>query len=171
MQTLGVEWVPGDLDKFVASAKRVFGDPPPSGPSKPPKLTVHGIPVEVDRATVANVTNRYSLLDNGMLTQQSGLSRGFRLRDRRLVLPLRYAVGLSEKGEDYLDSLAAAAATAHLPSEFTQRLRNTNSSDNIVAALIGGARIRKDGGGAAFGLRLVSVGQPRCFRRARAAGA
>ena len=141
MHSLGVEWVQGDLAGLLAAAQRTFGGTPDSGAPAPPKLTINRVQIEVDRATVSNVVNRYSILEDSMLAQpRSGLSqRAFVLDGEGSFYPYSMKWDYPRKARTVW---TAPKSPQRLPlslPEFTQRLQNTNSSDNIVAALIGGA--------------------------------
>ncbi|MDG6926799.1 MAG: hypothetical protein JRN09_09645, partial [Nitrososphaerota archaeon] len=140
MHSLGIEWVQGDLAAFLAAANQSVGPRPDSGAPAAPKLTIKRVPVEVDRATLSNIANRYSVLEDAMLAQpKSGLSQtAFVLGAETSFYPYAMRWDYPRKTK----AIWMAKRAQQLPvslSDMMGRLGNTNSSDNIVAVLVGAA--------------------------------
>lgn len=95
----------------------------------------------MDRATVSNLLNRYTILDDSMLAQpRSGLSqRAFVLGGEGGFYPYAMKWDYPRRAKTVSTSQRSQQRLPLSLPEFTQRLQNTNSSDNIIAALIGGA--------------------------------
>lgn len=164
MRSLGVEWVQGDLTQFVSEAKKIFDEVPQSSPAEIQRLSVHGVPIQLDRATVANIAQRFVLLDNNMLESRWGLD------------PRMFVYGNDDSFYPYVRQWdfprrartvwAAPKPQQKLPGslpEFSERWKNTNSSDNLIAVLVGGAGAGKSVAARRVAFDWYQTGNPVVF--------
>lgn len=140
MEKLGITWVKGTVREFVDAAEGIFGDKPTSAPSIVSQFFIHNLPMELERATAANIWRKFRLFDTTFLEPFSrepryfleGIDKSFYPFVARWDFPRKVKLA-------WVNEKSPQAEKLTFDNYLETRSQKGNSSDNIIISLVGSA--------------------------------
>jgi hypothetical protein len=139
LDSIGIEWVKGDLDDFVIAAKKRFGEIPSSSPLQMGCLTIHQKTIDMDRSVLSNIHNKFSILHNELLQSVTEKPIDFLRGTSESFFPYVYNWDFPRKTK--LEWRNGEAKTSLPPTllDLKLRVKDEELSHNALLALVGGA--------------------------------
>ncbi|MCL5877549.1 MAG: SIR2 family protein [Candidatus Bathyarchaeota archaeon] len=137
LTSVGITWVKGDLEIFVNETKKVFGDKPKSAPVDVGTMVIHGQAIDIDRSLLSNIKNKFMLLNEEMMSQNSEKIEDFLSGNSKTYFPYVWHWDFDRNTTiAWLNPDSIRLIPKDL-STFSARATITDFNKNLFCALVG----------------------------------